>query len=135
MKERMEEQVLRTIAIADNQVHWMEEGKEIWVGGKMFDIESYEHKNGMTIFHGLYDDEETSLRNHFNEAWKKNSSNHNQLLYGLLFQFLSGIYYDHPADISILPLNQQNLFAFASLNIPTQFKTIHTPPPQDYCLY
>lgn len=129
MKERMEEQVLHTITLSDNQVHWAKEGKEIWLQGKLFDIKSTEHKNGMTTFQGLYDEEETSLTQNFNQAWKKNSSEQNQLL-AQIFQCLNSIYFKPAADIPVLPESQHNLSFFPSPRLLTQFRTILTPPPQ-----
>ena len=129
MKERMEDQILHTITLTDNQIHWSKKGKEIWVEGKMFDIKSTEHKNGMTIFHGLFDEEETMLKKNFTNGWKKNQSEQNQLL-AQIFQCLSSIYFNLPTDISVLSDSQNNLSFFSSPKLLTQFRMILTPPPQ-----
>ncbi len=129
MKHRMEEQLLQSIILADNEIHWVKEGKEIWVQGKMFDIKSTEHKKGMTIFHGLYDDDETALKKNFNESWKKNMTKQNQLL-AQLFQSLKGIYFQPATDIFLTPTKQHRWVALSPPSILSQFQAIPTPPPQ-----
>jgi len=129
MKERMEEQLLHTITLADEDINWVKEGKEIWVQDKMFDIKSIEHKDGMTTFHGLYDEEETILKKNFNEGWKKNLSEQNQLLTEL-FQCLQHIYFNTAADIPVLSGKQHHLVTLSPPKLLTQFRTIPTPPPQ-----
>ena len=129
MKERMENQILHSITLADNQIHWSKAGKEIWVDGKMFDIKSTEHKNGKTTFHGLFDEEETLLKKNFANGWKKNLSEQNQLL-AQIFQCLNSIYFNPPADISVLSESQNNLSFFPSPKLLTQCRMILTPPPQ-----
>ena len=134
MKERMEKQLLHTITLANTEIQWVKQGKEIWVHGKMFDIKSIEYKNGMTTFHGLYDDDETLLNKNFNEGWKKNMAQQNQLLVQF-FQCLQS-YYHHPAtDFALIPGNQHHLVLLSFPALLSQFKTIPTPPPKpDYSL-
>ena len=129
MKERMEEQFLHSITMADNEINWAKEGKEIWVGGKLFDIKSTDKEKGMTTFHGLFDEEETMLKKNFTNDWKKNLSKQNQLLVQI-FKCLSSIYFNPPADISVLSDSQNNLSFFPSPKLLTQFRMILTPPPQ-----
>lgn len=67
---RLESKELVTISIPVNEVEWMEEGREIRVVGRMFDIKSYNEKDGYLVAEGVYDDEETAvveLLNHFGE--------------------------------------------------------------------
>ena len=129
MKERMEVQALHNITLADNEIHWAKEGKEIWVNGKMFDIKTTDHKNGHTTFYGLYDDEETLLKTVFNNGWKKKMSENNQLL-SQLFQCLQGIYFTQLTDSPVLPGKQYHVISLHSPKLQSQFKIILTPPPQ-----
>lgn len=62
MLEKLERSHLQRISIATDRIQWYEEGKEIIVDGKMFDIKSSKVVNDSTIFYGLYDHEETSLK-------------------------------------------------------------------------
>ncbi len=130
MKERMEKQLLHTITLADNEIHWVKEGKEIWVGGKMFDIKSFEQTNGKTTFHGLYDEEETSLNKKFNEGREKKLPEQTQLLVQL-FQSLQGICFSQANDIFFIPAKQNLIVSTTPPGLTSQFETIPTPPPQD----
>ena len=62
MLEKLERSHLQRISIATDRIQWYEEDKEIIVDGKMFDIKSSKVVNDSTIFYGLYDHEETSLK-------------------------------------------------------------------------
>lgn len=128
MKVRMEEQSLFTISIADNEIHWLIKGKELWIQGRLFDIKSIEYKDGIATLHGLYDEEETTLYYAFNEAWQKNCSDQNQLL-SELFECLQDVYFSHHTAIPTLADKQHHIAAL-SPKLLSQFKTILTPPPQ-----
>jgi hypothetical protein len=129
MKERLEEEILHTISLADNEVHWTEKGEELIVQGRMFDVKSMEHLNGRVILHGLFDDEETALNRSFNENWKKRSSHQRQLL-AQLFQCLRGFYYHSIPDLLLQLHKQQYLTLLSSPKLMSQFKLILTPPPR-----
>jgi hypothetical protein len=129
MKDRMEKQSLHSITLADNEIYWAKEGKEIWVNGQMFDIKSTDHKNGLTTFHGLYDDDETNLKKNFNNGWKKKMTEQNQLL-GQLFQCLQGVYFMPATNSPVSSSKQHHIASLNSTKLQSQFKTILTPPPQ-----
>jgi len=61
MKEKLEQQSLHTITVTAKDFQWIEEGNEIMIDGKMFDIHSYSQQNGTYFFTGLFDEEETRL--------------------------------------------------------------------------
>jgi hypothetical protein len=129
MKQRMEKQSLHSITLADNEIHWVKAGKEIWVHGKMFDIKATVHKNGLTTFYGLYDEEETLLKSVFNNGWKKELSQQNKLL-SQLFQSFQGIYFIPVTNSPTISCKQNSLASSHSSKLQSQFKTILTPPPQ-----
>ena len=129
MEERMKEQSLSAITLAENEIHWVKEGKEIWIQGELFDVKSIEYKDGMVILHGLYDKEETTLYNTFNKEWEKNGLDQRQLL-SLLFESLQDIYFSHHTNSPILTSKQHHIAALSSPKLLSQFKTILTPPPQ-----
>ena len=129
MKEKMENQSLQSITLADNAIHWAKPGKEIWVKGKMFDIKSISHNKGLTTFYGLYDEEETQLKIVFEKGCKKKMADENMLL-GQLFQCLHGFYFIPAATSPFLSGKQLHEVALNSPKIQSRFKTILTPPPQ-----
>lgn len=129
MKERMENQSLHGITLADNEIHWLKEEKEILVNGKLFDIKSISQNNGLTTFYGLYDEEETLLKTVFETNCKKKMTAENMLL-GQLFQCLHGIYFIPVATSPFLSGKQLHEVSLNSPKILSRFKTILTPPPQ-----
>ena len=129
MKERMENQSLHSITLANNEIHWAKKGKEILVNGKMFDVKSITCKNGLTTFYGLYDEEETLLKTVFEKGCKKKMADENMLL-GHLFQCLQGFYFIPAATSPFLSGKQLHEVSLNSPKIQSRFKTILTPPPQ-----
>jgi len=129
MKHRMEDQLLHTVTLADNEIHWVKKGKEIRVGDKLFDIKFTTHTNGHTNFHGLYDEEETNLDKLFQETWKKNQAGQNRLL-AQFFQTLQNVYCK-PAGETVP--SKDPLPEFRSMAPPrliSLYRQILTPPPQ-----
>jgi hypothetical protein len=129
IKEQLEKQLLHSITIADRDINWIEEGREIWVNGKMFDIETTAHHNGTTTFTGLYDEEETLLVNQLNKHSSNNPLADNRLL-NQLFKCLHTIFYTRNHDILFSADTQQFLFNPNHPGLISQFRTIPTPPPQ-----
>lgn len=73
--ERLESEVLVTLTLPVSKVQWMEEGREIMVAGKMFDIKTYSEKDGIFTLTGVFDERETAvmeLLNHFNDKQQNN---------------------------------------------------------------
>lgn len=129
MKGRLEEEMLHTINLADHEVRWVEDGKEIMVDGRMFDVKSVEYLPGRIIFHGLFDDEETALNKTFGENWKKKSLQQSLLL-AHLFKCLRGFYFDTADELIFQLQKQEHITVLSSPRLLSQFKPILTPPPQ-----
>jgi hypothetical protein len=69
-EHRLETEVLQTLSVPEHKVQWVEEGRELMVNGRMFDLKSYSVKNGILTAWGIFDEEETqamALLNHFND--------------------------------------------------------------------
>jgi hypothetical protein len=129
MKERLEDQLLVTITIAENKINWIKPGKEISVNGSMFDIKSYNSENGHVTFTGLYDDDETALTEQLQKKQEKNSASDNEL-FVQLFQLLQDVYDTQKEE------NFSTLFTLSLKSRPdasslcSRYVTILTPPPQ-----
>lgn len=128
MEERLETSVLHTICIPENQVQWMKKGKEIKVDGKMFDIKSFHIQDGVYVFTGLYDDEETALRDKLEYEQEKNSQNSKQL--SQLFQLLQSFYNDPQHDIFFPDAKSGSDIIKNNSALLTRFISIITPPPR-----
>jgi hypothetical protein len=128
MKERLETQSLHTITVAENDVQWTRDGEEIWVNGRMFDIKSSHLQNGVYVFSGLYDNEETAFLEHLQKDQQNNPENNKQLVQ--LFQLLQSIY-SNPKEEIIFPENSPaDKFIPGSSPLASQYISIFTPPPQ-----
>ena len=81
MKHRLESKMLHTVTLAEKNVQWIKERKEILINGRMFDIKRSEHKdNGKIIFTGLYDDDETLLVNQAKKNQQNDSNTRKQVI-------------------------------------------------------
>jgi len=80
LKQRMEASLesgaLQTLSLPASEVHWYEEGREILVEGKMFDIKTYAISNGVFTAQGVFDEEETEVMNLLNGHWSEKQQSH-----------------------------------------------------------
>lgn len=60
---RMEKQAAETIHIGKQQLHWVKEGKEILVAGQLFDVKRIVEKDDKLIISGVFDRQETEIKN------------------------------------------------------------------------
>jgi len=124
-KERMEKAFLETIVLQKDQFYWEEEGKEISIGGKMFDVKSLTVRDNSFIITGIYDEKETAI----NSMLSKQVSNNSLLIRLLLFtQFFFSI-----ATVLLMGgFSKQNLqHSYFRLNrYRNIFRAILTPPPK-----
>jgi hypothetical protein len=129
MKEKLEQQSLQSIAIADNDVHWIEEDKEILVNEKLFDVKTLEYRNGYTVFTGLFDQQETELMQQLEAMQKQVPSSDNKLLTDF-FQWLMSVYHDHYYQDNIYKSLTVLNHTKSSTDLSEQFPEINTPPPR-----
>ncbi|HEX7904352.1 MAG TPA: hypothetical protein VF487_10765 [Chitinophagaceae bacterium] len=130
MKEKLEENIPPyTICIPDNEINWIEKGEEIWVNGKLFDIKTSRHKNGIITFTGLYDENETALEIKLDREWQKRSSNDSRLLSDF-FQTLQNFFFETEGDENIELLIAKTLSLIPIPALCSPCKIVLTPPPQ-----
>ena len=129
MKQQLEYKMLNTITLAMKDLHWLEEGKEILINGRMFDIKSYQSAgNGKINFTGLYDDDETTLINKIKEN-QRNENNGDGKLLAQLFQLLQSSFSNTLSE-TIIPSLNNSYFPGIEQGLASQFITIFSPPPQ-----
>lgn len=127
MEEKLEEAIPhRTVSVPDHAIHWVKKGKEIWIHGKMFDIKTYRSHNGITTFTGLYDEDETLLKQQLRDGWEKNSKDNNILLMPFLLSFYN-ISDPHNNAIHLL---QKEEYSWMNREPLSQYISILTPPPR-----
>ena len=128
MKEQLEKQLLQTIVVGENDIHWIKAEKEIWLNNRMFDVKSFCHKNSKYFLTGLYDDDETLLVKQQQKNQQQENNSGNKLLLQLLQLF--PVCYEIPAD-EFLPFRVITR-QFPENNVPicSHYLSIITPPPQ-----
>jgi hypothetical protein len=68
MKKQLKQQLLQTITVAKNSLVWFDDGKEVSINGKMFDVLSVKEEGRNLILTGLYDTDEDKLHDALNRA-------------------------------------------------------------------
>ena len=76
MESSLENEPLTTISLPATSVVWYEEGREIRVEGRMFDIKTFTIKDGLFTAQGVYDDDETEVVNLMNGHWSEQDRQH-----------------------------------------------------------
>jgi hypothetical protein len=76
MEKALEKEALTTIRLPATEVVWYEEGREIMIEGRMFDIKTFEIKNGTFSAVGVYDDDETEVVNLMKGHWSEKDQQH-----------------------------------------------------------
>lgn len=128
MKVNLETRLLHTIMVSENDIHWIRDGKEILDNGRMFDIKSSHLLNGVYVFSGLYDNEETALMEQIQKDQQNNTTNSKQLVQ--LFQLLQSFYNNPQEEIASLGNIPGGKFIPGTSPLASQFISIFTPPPQ-----
>lgn len=129
MKANLEQQHLQTITLPENEVTWVND-HEIWVHNSLFDIRTKNYENGVYIFTGLYDKEETILVEKEKETTGKN--NEQNKLMAQLFKCLPVFCTQQSEILNLLPL-QDPYNQLISPDPNNQYREILTPPPQVCC--
>lgn len=125
----MEKSLLHTIILDEDKVVWMKPGKEIVVDGRMFDIKKSEKIDGKIVFQGLYDEEETALKNNINNSMRRDRSSQQTLLTNL-FSLILGVYHTPgDTDIPVSDLSTEKKAAIIH-HWSQPILTILSPPPQ-----
>jgi hypothetical protein len=130
MKERLEEKHLHSLTIQKDDIHWVKAGKEIAIGNRLFDIKSMgEGPDGTVTVIGLFDHEESLLVQQLKEQQEEQDSNSLKTLvqfFNLILTIPGLEEAGHPG-VCLLPLTQ---YPDISVNLPSVFHKILTPPPQ-----
>ena len=109
-----------------DQFDWKGDDEFSFNGG-MYDVIEKKTENGKLIIRSIADDRETALLNEVNDHWNQNEKSNK--VADELFQMLQSLF--HPPKTEVLALIKPtvNRNRFISLPLPSQAKTIPTPPP------
>jgi hypothetical protein len=107
----------------------VEAGKECLIDGSLFDVKSMEEIEGKTILKGLFDEDETILKEKFSRTWGGTTNGQHSLLVKL-FQCLNSLYCNNSTIESSTTSVIIHDVTSASLALPYWSGNILTPPPQ-----
>ena len=126
MKKQFETESLQTVVQPENEVIWMD-NDEIWVNNRLFDIKNKKLENGIYSFIGLFDEDETKLK-----EIERNTSGKNKEQNKLLAQLLSHLpVFCNPQIELSDALNSCKFFnTFRPKSRKNPFKEILIPPHQ-----
>ena len=74
-EKRLTTETLSDLKFPLHTVQWVEEGREIKVDGKMYDLESYQEADGFLYAKGVHDEHESRVMNLLNDFNEKDQDN------------------------------------------------------------
>ena len=128
MEHALDKETLVTISFPASEVVWYEEGREVMVDGRMFDIKTYQINNGLFTAQGIYDEEETRVVSLMKGHWSEEQQSHfvvQLLLLSHCIIFISFLVYTF--TLRQLKASSKPLLAPTYLS---PFLSIVVPPPK-----
>ena len=130
MEVQLEKTSLQIIEVSTSDVIWVEQHKEVLIGGKLFDVKSYTQANNKLKLTGLYDSAEDEIATLLNKL-EKSGSEEDSIPASFLLQALS------PAEVAqnqfktgFQPILIKATFAeYLFINYHNPILGINTPPP------
>ena len=129
MEEKLEHEKLQQILIPVTEIKWHEEGKEILVNGCLFDIKTIEIKEGIAYISGLYDMQESVIKDQLKSLQQKQEKEQNtgKIAYKWTSQTLYSISFDLSFEALLFEQAEGNVFKLP--HFPESFLHIVLPPP------
>ena len=130
-EERFDTELLQTITVSPEEFHWVEQGKEIMIEGKLFDVESYKTEGNKVLLTGFFDDKEDELMKHVKELTEQKDKSKSPFSQQVLKLLLSPAYTNHSEityDLNWKIISQQ-YYPFTEI-IPAAASHCLTPPPR-----
>ncbi len=129
MQEALEQKNVQTITIAKNALQWVDAGKEIIVHGKLFDVKSYKSLGDKIILTGLFDSEETAIKNQVDKLQQQKNKSKTPLD-NLVLKFLfSSAILPSKLCLPIFIYTNKNIYCNYTCALKLQEITIISPPP------
>ena len=133
MLENMENQNLVSLEVPATEFQWYEEGKEIIINGRMFDVKSIALSGGVYFIKGLFDEKETELKQALQDQQDHQDGKTHYAQQLVQFIMVSAeINEETPALTSIKFLSPPRV-EYGNSFFPQHIGAIVVPPP-DYCL-
>jgi len=124
--EKLEEGAMETLILSSPDFEWEEDGREISINGKLFDVKQHLQKGDQHFFTGIYDSRETALKNLIASSPVKGDAT----IISLLFfgQLMAGIFF---VVLSSSFTSQLTLsYSFNEPALTPGFRAVAGPPPR-----
>ena len=130
MWERVKGEGNDVVVIHPSKLYWMEEGREIFVNGLMFDVKSIEKVGDSLKITGEYDYEESGLNEEYKRVKesreKENGQTHSvQVLVQVMDDSITRIY----PSYSFIDLSNSNRVSLSPI-LPIIYLGTQSPPPK-----
>jgi hypothetical protein len=131
-RARFETEILQTIRVSVENLHWIKPGKEILINGKMFDVKAYHQEAGDFLLTGFYDHKEEKMVKHMNDLLHQKHKPAHPYSHATV-KFLMFALYHEAAGFSIG--DSWQIVSHRFLNYTELISSITydaaTPPPKD----
>lgn len=101
---------------------------EFSFSGEMYDVIEKKTENGRLIIRAIADKQETTLLDKAKDHWNQNEKSNK--VADELFQMLQSLFHSPKTELLVLIKPSVDRDSFISLPLPSQAKTIPTPPPR-----
>jgi len=131
-KARFETEMMQTISVLPNQLHWVKKGKEAKVDGKLFDVESFSVSNNKIILTGFFDHKEESLEEQLRELAEEHNDASSPFHTLSITKIIFAPVYSEPGYQSVQcpwQVIQRPLYAYSEI-VPHLPRSAETPPPK-----
>ena len=134
MLEKMEQGYVSTYCFSTGDLHWIKEGKELLIKGKLFDVKAYTIAADSITVTGLFDEEEELLKTTFLQIANTKNDPPTPLQLLLLKSIFSPAFTQSP-DSTIVSLQfiffGGNILPVGEETIVSMYYPIVTPPPRN----
>lgn len=134
MFEKMEQGFVSTYRFSTGDLHWIKEGKELLIKGKLFDVQACTIASDSTTFTGLFDEEEELLKTNFLQIVNSKNEQPTPLQLLLLKSIFSPAFTQSP-DYTLVSLQfifvGGNILPVGEETIISMYYPIVTPPPRN----
>ena len=133
MFEKMEQGYVSTYRFSTGDLHWIKEGKELLIKGKLFDVKACTTASDSTSVTGLFDEEEELLKTTFLQIANSTNEQPTPLQLLLLKSFFSPAFTISSNQILNLQyiLISDRILPVGEETIVSIYYPIITPPPRN----
>lgn len=130
MEKKLEKEQLVQLQLPADELHWYKPGKEIVHEGSLFDIKTIRIEDGIAYISGLYDQQETRIKENLHALQRKKEKD--QGAGRLAYKWTSQTLFVEYAELPPLTPEGPEVKRFSAITVqyPTVYTDIIVPPPE-----